>query len=182
LRRRRRSRIVRLVDTFLHVVGILLLFTACVAALFSLVVGVPGTFIIVGLALLYAWATGFSAVQWSTIGWLTLLAVVGEVVEFLAAGAATASTRPSRRVTIGALLGALVGGILGVPFLFGVGALLGALAGAFAGAALAVRSEGGTLGESMTTGLAAMNGRLLGFVLKAALAAVMIVMIAFAVF
>lgn len=167
--------------TFLHVIGILLLFAACVAALFSLVVGVPGTFIIVGLTLLYAWATGFAAVHWSTIGWLVLLAAVGEVVELLAAGAATAGTRPSRRVTIAALLGALVGGIAGVPFLFGIGALLGALAGAFAGAALAVRSEGGTLGESMTTGLAAMKGRLLGFVLKAALAAMMIVVIAFAV-
>jgi hypothetical protein len=170
------------VGTFLHVLGILLLFGASVAALFSLVVGVPGTFIIVGLALLYAWATGFAGVQWSTIGWLALLAVIGEIAEFIAAGAATATTRPSRRVTIGALVGALIGGIVGVPFLFGVGALLGALAGAFAGAALAVRSEGGTLGESMTTGFAAMKGRLLGFVVKAALAAVMIVVLAFAVF
>lgn len=168
--------------TLLHVLGILLLFAACLTALFSLVVGVPGTFIIVGLALVYAWATGFVAVQWSTIGWLLLLAVLGEAAEFLAAGAAVAGARPSRRVTIGALLGALVGGIVGVPFLLGVGALLGALAGAFAGAALAVRSEGGTLGESVSTGVAAMKGRLLGFVVKAALAAAMIVLLAVAVF
>jgi len=166
----------------LHIVGIVLLFATCVAALFSLVFGVPGTLIIVAVALLYAWATGFAAVHWSTIGWLALLAILAEVGEFLATGAATATARPSRRVTMGALLGALVGGIIGMPFLFGVGALLGALAGAFAGAALAVRSQGGTLAESMTTGVAAMKGRLLGFVLKAALAAVMIVVVAFAVF
>lgn len=168
------------VATALHIFAILLLFAACVAALFSLIIGVPGTFIIVGLALVYAWATGFAAVQWSTILWLLLLAVLGEVVEFLAAGVATAGTRPSRRVTIAALAGALVGGIIGIPFLLGLGALIGALAGAFAGAALAVRSEGGTLGESMTTGLAAMKGRLLGFVLKAAIGVTMLAVLAIA--
>jgi hypothetical protein len=169
------------VDAFLHVLGLALLFTACLAALFSLVLGVPGTFIIIGLALVYGWATGFAAVQWSTIGWLTALALAGEVVESGAAGAAAAGTRPSRRVTFAALVGAVIGGVVGVPFLLGVGALLGALAGAFVGAALAVRSEGGTMGESVTTGLAAMKGRLVGFVVKAALAAVMVLVLALAV-
>jgi hypothetical protein len=166
----------------LHVVGVILLFAGCLAALFALAFGIPGTFLIVGVALVYAWATGFAAVQWSTIGWLTLLAVVGEGVELAASGAAAAGQRPSRRVTAGALLGGLAGGLIGAPFLFGFGALLGALLGAFAGAALAVGSEGGTLVDSFRTGLAAMKGRLIGFVLKAALAVVMIVVLAFAVF
>jgi hypothetical protein len=161
----------------LRIFGLILLVTGCLAALFSLVIGVPGTFIIVAIALLYAWATGFVTVQWSTIAWLTLLAVAGEVIEFAASGAAAAGTRPSRRVTIGALAGALVGGILGMPLLFGVGALLGALAGAFVGAALAVRSEGGSLDESIATGFAALKGRLLGFVVKMALGAAMVIIL-----
>ena len=169
-----------MLETVLHVLGLVLLFLGCLLALFSLIVGLPGTFLIVGAALLYAWATGFAAVQWSTIGWLALLAVIGEGVELLASSAAAAGAQPSRRATVGALVGALAGGIGGAPFLFGVGALLGALLGAFAGASLAVRSEGGTVGESVTTGLAAMKGRLLGFVLKAALAVVMIVIVAVA--
>lgn len=169
-------------DTLLSVVGLVLLFVGCLAALFALVLGLPGTLLIVGVALLYAWATGFAAVQWSTIGWLTLLAVIAEGLEFLASGAGAAGARPSWRVTIGALGGAFAGAILGTPFLFGVGALFGALAGAFAGAAVAVRSEGGSMDESITTGLAALRGRLLGFVVKTAIAVVMIGVVAVAVF
>jgi hypothetical protein len=161
-------------DALLHVAGLALLFLGCLAALFALVLGLPGTVLIVAFALLYAWATGFVAIQWATIGWLALLAVIAEGLEFLASGAGAAGARPSWRVTFGALGGAFVGGILGAPILFGVGALLGALAGAFAGAAFAVRSEGGSLDESVTTGLAALRGRLLGFIVKSAIAVVMV--------
>jgi len=168
--------------TLLHVLGLVLLFTACLLALFSLVLGLPGTFLIVGVALFYAWATGFVAMQWSTIGWLLVLAVIGEGVELLSSSAAAVGTRPSRRVTVAALIGALIGGIVGTPLLFGVGSLLGALAGAFVGAALAVHSEGGSLRDSVTTGLAALKGRFLGFVVKAAIGAAMVVIVVVAAF
>ncbi|MEO8602965.1 MAG: DUF456 family protein [bacterium] len=163
--------------TVLHVAGLMLLFLGCAAALFALVFGLPGTVLIVLFAMLYGWATGFVAVQWSTIGWLALLAVVAEGLEFFAGAAGAVGARPSRRVTIGAIGGAFVGAILGAPILFGIGALLGALAGAFIGAAVAVRSEGGSLDESLTTGMAALRGRLLGFIVKSALAVVMVVIV-----
>src|SRR5215468_2307229 len=166
-----------MVATLLHILGIVVLFTACVLALFSLVLGVPGTFLIVGVALFYAWATGFVAVQWSTIGWLLGLAVIGEGIELLSSSTAAAGARPSRRVTIGALVGALIGGVVGTSILFGIGSLLGALAGAFVGAALAVHAEGGSLRESVVTGFAALKGRLLGFVVKAAIGAAMVVIV-----
>jgi hypothetical protein len=170
-----------MLDTLAHALGVGLLFAACLLALLSLIVGLPGTFAIVGIAMLYAWATGFVAVHWSTIGCLLVMAVIAEGIELVASGAGAAGTRPSRRVTIGALAGALTGGIVGTPFLFGVGALLGALAGAFAGAALAVQLEGGSLRDSVATGFAALKGRLLGFVLKAAMAAMMLIILAAAV-
>jgi hypothetical protein len=165
-------------DTLLHVAGLLLLLTACLAGGASLLLGLPGTFFIVVAALVYAWATGFTAVTWSTVGWLFLLAVIGEGIEFFAGAAGAAGERPSRRVMISALLGGVVGGLVGTPLLFGVGSLLGALLGAFIGAALAVVSEGGTMGAAFSTGLAAFRGRLLGFVLKAAVAVVMLVVLA----
>ena len=168
-------------ETVLHVAGLLLLLIACLASLASLLLGLPGTFFIVAAALLYGWATGFAAVQWSTVGWLFLLAVVGEGFEFFAGAAGAAGERPSRRVMVGALAGGVVGGLAGTPVLFGMGSLLGALVGAFAGAALAVVSEGGTMGSALSTGLAALRGRLLGFVLKAALAVMMLVVLAAAV-
>ena len=168
-------------ESVVHVAGLLLLLIACLASLASLLLGLPGTFFIVVAALVYGWATGFAAVQWSTVGWLLLLAVTGEGLEFLAGAASAARERPSRRVMVGALAGGFAGGLVGTSVLFGVGSLLGALVGAFAGAALAVVSEGGTLGSALSTGLAALRGRLLGFVLKAAIAVVMLLVLAVAI-
>jgi len=165
----------------LHVVGLLLLLMACIASVISLVFGLPGTVFIVLAALVYGWATGFMAVTWSTLVWLLLLAVVGEGLEFVAGAVGAASEQPSRRVMVAVLLGGVMGGILGTPLLFGVGSLLGTLAGAFLGAALAVLSEGGTVVAAVSTGLAAFRGRLLGFVLKTAVAVLMLGVLAVAV-
>jgi len=170
-------------ETLVHVLGLALLFVFCLVGIASLVFGLPGTFLILAAALVYAWATDFVAVGWSTIGWLTGIAVLGEGIEFLASSAGAAASpgaAPSRRVLIAALVGSFVGGLLGAPLLFGVGALLGALAGAFAGAAVAVTSEGGSASSAWSTGLGALRGRLLGFICKAALAVVMVVVLTFA--
>jgi hypothetical protein len=165
-------------SSFLPILGLLALFSFCLLALGSLLFGLPGTFLIVAAALTYGWATDFVAVDWSTIGWLAGLAVLGEGIEFFAATASATSERPSWRVTVFVLAGGIAGGIIGTPLLFGIGSLLGALAGAFAGAALAVRSEGGSVESAVGTGLAAMRGRFLGFVLKSAIAVVMVVLLA----
>ena len=164
----------------MHALGLALLFFVCLLALLSLVFGAPGTLLIVAAALIYAWATDFSALRWSTIGWLALLAVVGEAVEFLSAARGAPGSRPSRRVSLASLVGAFAGGIVGLPFLFGVGSLLGALAGAFLGAAIASSLESGDVATALSSGWAALRGRFLGFVLKSAIAVVMITVVALA--
>lgn len=162
--------------TLLWLLGLMLLIFVCVGALFSLLLGLPGTVIIVVAALVYGWATGFATVTWSTLGWLVGLAVVGEAIELLAAAGGTRE-RPSRRVAIAAICGGIAGGIIGTPILFGIGSLLGALIGAFTGAAMAAASEGGSIDSSIRVGFAALRGRLLGFVVKASLAVVMVVLV-----
>jgi hypothetical protein len=169
------------VDTLVHTLSLFLLAAVCFAALVSLLFGLPGTMVIVAAAVLYAWATEFAAVTWGTIGWLALLAVIGEGLEFLTGAVGAAGERPSKRVTVAALAGGFIGGVVGTPLLFGIGSLLGVLAGAFAGAALAVVSEGGSRAAALRTGVAALRGRLLGFVLKVSVAIVMVVVLAAAV-
>jgi uncharacterized protein len=164
-------------DVLLRALGLVALFGGCLVGLASLVIGLPGTLIILAVALGYAWMTGFASVGWGTIGWLALLAAVAEGLEFAASAVATAGAHPSRRATVAAIAGAIVGGLVGTPFLLGLGALLGAIAGAFVGAWLAVVSEGAGSGAAWRAGLAAMKGRLLGFVLKAAVAVVMIALV-----
>lgn len=163
-------------ETFLWLVGLAVLLIVCFGALFSLLLGLPGTFIILAAAFVYAWATGFATITWATLGWLLGLALVGEAIELVAA-ASGAAQRPSQRVAFAAICGAIVGGIIGTPILIGIGSLLGALGGAFTGAALAARSEGESVDASIRVGFAALRGRLLGFVVKASLGVVMVVLV-----
>ena len=160
-----------------HVGALVLLGITCAIAVASLVLGLPGTFLILGAAIVYAWLTGFNAVTWTTIGWLTALSLVGETLEFLSGTIGERGRRPSTRTMIWTVLGGVIGGIIAAPFLFGIGSLFGALAGAFAGAALAVRSEGADSRTALRTGFVAMRGRLLGFILKLAIAVLMIVVL-----
>lgn len=170
--------------TILSIAGVALLFLVCLLGLASLILGLPGTFVISIAAFVYAWATDFAVIEWTIPAWLLAMALAGEAAEMFATSAAatTANSEPSRRVTLATLAGALVGGIVGTPFLFGIGSLLGAMAGAFAGAALAVSSHGGTLRDSLRTGFAALRGRLFGFVIKCAIAVTMILVLAVAIF
>ena len=164
-------------ETAFHAAGLALLGVSCAIALASLVLGLPGTFLILGAAGLYAWLTGFIAVTWTTLAWLTALCLTGEVLELFSGTIGTGGERPSLRTMVWTIIGGIIGGIVGAPFFFGIGSLFGALAGAFSGAALAVRSEGADSRTALRSGLVAMRGRLLGFVVKLTIAVVMIVIL-----
>lgn len=164
-------------DNLTHILGIVALAGASVVALASLVIGIPGTFIIVAIALLYALATGFVSVTWTTLASLLAMAVAGEALEFISAVATTSGPRPSRRVNLAAIAGGMIGGVLGLPLLFGLGSLLGALGGAFAGAALAAGSQGHGFTSTLRYGVAAVRGRLLGFVAKVAIGVCMLALL-----
>lgn len=146
--------------------GVSLAAIGAMVAFALLVLGFPGTWLFLLLALAFAWWTGFAWVGTTSLAVLAALAVAGEVLEFWLGASAAARVRPSWKVAAGAIFGGLVGGLLGAPLLFGLGALLGALAGTFAGAALAVAWEGGSVEEMWRTGLAAMRGRWWGFLAK----------------
>lgn len=175
--RARARRSVASMDAALHIAGIIVLLLGCLAALATLVIGLPGTFIIVGLGLLYGWLTDFAGVGWTTMAWLVALATTAELLELLSATLGAGTAKPSRRVQVLAIVGGITGGIIGTPLLFGLGSLLGALAGAFTGAAAATSWEGHGTQAALRSGFAAFRGRLLGFVVKSAIGVVMVVML-----
>jgi uncharacterized protein YqgC (DUF456 family) len=167
---------------FWDILAVFLLVGFCLAGLAGIVLGLPGTLLILGAAAAYGWATGFELVTFVTLAWLAAMALAGEGLEFAATAAAVSGKEPSRRVTVGVLVGAFVGGLAGAPFFFGLGSLPGALLGAFAAAALAVASEGGTGSHALSTGLAALRGRLVGFILKGGIAVAMILVVLTTIF
>ena len=143
------------------------------ACLLTIPLSLPGTWILLGLALVVELVDGvyLPAAEPVTFGWgwLTVgagLGLLGEVIETGAGAAGASWGGATRRGILGAIVGALVGAIaltpvIPIPL---VGTLLGALIGTFLGALLGeVTSERQRHpGETLQAALAAALGRLAG--------------------
>jgi uncharacterized protein YqgC (DUF456 family) len=155
-------------------------FVCWLANLFSL----PGNWALLGLTCLFAWLVPHDTsrgVTWNTVWILLALAIVGEIIEFVAGAAGAARQGASRRSIflslIGALAGSIVGAIVGLPIaLIGspFAALLGGAAGAFLGAYLGESWAKRPHGQSFEVAKGAFIGRLWGTVGKLAVGAVML--------
>jgi uncharacterized protein YqgC (DUF456 family) len=123
------------------------------------------------------------------IGWVVVivvlgLAILGEIIEFLAGAAGVAQTGGSRRGAVLALVGSVMGGILGIfvglPIPL-IGSMLAALLfgglGALAGAMIGETWAGRNLEDSLRVGHGAFWGRLLGTLGKILLGSVMIAVV-----
>jgi uncharacterized protein len=173
-------------DYIFQIAAILILLLALGIGWLLTLLAMPGNWLIVAVAGLYAWLgpqSGVTQIAWKTVVVMFLLAVLGEVVEFLAGVVGARRAGGSRRAAlyslIGSLLGAIGGATAGLPIpVIGsaVGAVLGAAVGAFGGAAYAEYSLGQTTGQSMKVGQAAFWGRLLGTGAKTLVASVLAIM------
>lgn len=119
---------------FLPKIGLLLFI---LAGIVLVPLGLPGTWVIVASAFLYSVFFDFSPPQgdlWVIVV-LVVLALLGEVLEFLVGTLGGKKLNVSTGAIIASIVGGLVGAIVGVP-VFLVGSLLGLLLGAFLGALL----------------------------------------------
>ena len=155
------------------------------------VLALPGNWLIVAAAAVYAGLIPEDesrlALGWSTVAALAVLAVVGELVELLAAArgvrrpAAAAGARDGA-VRLGR--GAVVGMFVGIPIPI-VGSLIAAIVfaglGAAAGAVLGESLFGTNWNSSREIGLAAFRGRVLGTLAKMLVGSVMVAVAAGAI-
>lgn len=145
----------------------------------------PGTWLMVVAAAVFAWYTRDGAqlsMSWPTVAVLVVLALLGELAEFVAGAWGARSRGGSKRAAVlaivGSIAGALVGAVAGVPVPI-VGSLIGvvlfAALGALGGAMLGEAWKGRALHESWQVGQGAFWGRLLGTVAKTAIATIMLI-------
>lgn len=154
--------------------------------LFALVAGwvctllnLPGNWLIVGAAAVYAWlmpAATRWALSWELVGVLLVAAILGEVAETASAAMGVKKLGGSRRGALLAILLSFVGAISGtalipVPV---VGTVIGACLGALAGAMLGEFWKGHGFDHSLRVGQAAFWGRLVGSLAKILTASVML--------
>lgn len=144
------------------------------AGLVSLIFGLPGNFIILGASILYGWYGGFHEVTVKTIIILIVLALAGELIEFLLGILGSKKYESSNRAIVGSIIFGIIGAILGAPFFFGIGAVVGAFAGAFAGAIIVELSQGKKMDEALKSGWGAFIGRVAGTISKGAIGIAMI--------
>jgi uncharacterized protein YqgC (DUF456 family) len=148
--------------------------------------GLPGNWLIVLFSALFAWLVrgpdGLPAMSGYVVVVLLLLALAGELVEFLAGMAGAARQRASRRSLalslVGSIVGSLAGVAVGLPVPVvgsAVAAVVGGALGAFLGAAIGEHWKGTDPQRTLAVGSAAFWGRLWGTAGKLAVGAVMVI-------
>lgn len=166
---------------------------AGLACLFLVVLGLPGTWLLLALA-----AFGEAVDHWLlpgesvvTFGWRLIalcagLAAVGEGIEAVAGVAGTRMGGGTRRGMVGAFVGGILGAILLTPIvpIPIVGTLVGAMLGAFLGAFVgeATHPETRSRRHHLRAALGAAAGKLGGTLAKLAVGAVMWVLLVRAAF
>ncbi|MBI3861721.1 MAG: DUF456 domain-containing protein [Planctomycetia bacterium] len=168
-----------------------------IAALCTNLITLPGNWIIVVAAVLFAWLVkhpshpSSTGLNWWVVGLTFGLAVLGEIIEFAAGAAGAAKSGGSRRGMLlsmaGAMLGSITGTMLGtfipIPLVGNlIGAVAGGAAGAFGGAYAGEYWKGKSEKDRLTVSSAAMVGRVFGTVGKLGIGAIMVVVTAVDVF
>jgi len=175
-----------LFDSLLWIV----LVVALAGAWWTNLLGLPGNWIIVGIAAAVAFLAPSDfrlSINLTILCVLIGLALVGEAVEFAAGAFGVKRAGGSRRGALYSLGGGLAGGIVGmfvglpIPIIgSAIAAILFASLGAMVGAFVGENSLGRQTGHSLQIGKAAFWGRLLGTLGKTAIGAAMVAITAIA--
>jgi uncharacterized protein YqgC (DUF456 family) len=127
---------------------------------------VPGTWIMILLALLYGLIEGFKAMN----AWVLLvgvaIALTGEAVEWGMGYFGAKGFGGSRAAGWAALGGSVAGAVLGAAFGWGLGAIPGTILGAFAGALIVEAVRLRHAGKALKAGIGAGVGRAVGLATK----------------
>ncbi len=132
----------------------------------------PGTWLILGGAILYDWYYSWGRIGWKWLLVLGAIAAFAELLEMLASVAMARRAGASRRAAIGSLIGGFAGMIvLSVPVPV-IGTIIGGLIGCFVGALLGELSLHDNLHTGAKVGIFATIGRVMGMMAKTAAAMV----------
>lgn len=145
--------------------SLLLLALALLACLVLVPLGLPGTWLMIAVAIGFPYVAGTAPLGVVTIVALLALALAGELVEFFLSARYARKYGGSRRASWGAVIGGVAGAIVGVPVPI-VGPVIGAFLGSFAGALVAEASRGSGTGAATRVAWGALIGRVLATAVK----------------
>jgi uncharacterized protein len=166
----------------LKVVVLTVLILSMPAGLIAVVLGLPGTWLILITSVLYSWLSNFSVITYQMLLGLLVLAVAAEVLDFWSGLWGARRYGGSKKAMLGTLLGGLIGAIILTPMVFGMGAVVGAFFGAFVGGFVVTYLEQRKMSEAMRVGWGGLLGRVFALVFKGATVISMIGLDVWAIF
>jgi uncharacterized protein YqgC (DUF456 family) len=157
------------------VVYYIILFFLMLVGLVITIMTLPGLWLILAGAAIYAWLTHWQYIGWKTLVVLLVIAGLGEIVELAFSAKGARQSGGTRRGAWGALIGGVFGGLLLTPLvpIPIIGTLIGVCLGTFLGAMIGELSGGREALDSAFVGVGAAKGRLLGTLAKLALGGIM---------
>lgn len=156
---------------------VILLIAALLAGLVMIPVGLPGLWVMLLAIIGYGALTDFQGIGLTTLIVATVLAFVGEGIEWWIGFRYARRYGGSRRAGWGALIGGLVGAVVGIPIPI-IGSVIGSFLGSFVGAAIFEFTQ--TPRNAIRTGWGALLGRMWATAVKTSLGLVMAVVALFA--
>jgi len=155
----------------LAVIGYVFFFLIMFVAILSILIGLPGCWVILVETLVYCLIPPmFHKISMLEFAVLLLMALAGELFEFLITAYGAKKFGASNKAVIAALAGGLIGAIL-VNNLFPIiGALVGAFAGVYLGAFLYTYLADRELGKAAKAGIGAFMGRMGAVLVKGTMA------------
>jgi uncharacterized protein YqgC (DUF456 family) len=152
---------------------------AMIIAVVLVPLGIPGTFLMVAIALAADYFAS-AGIGWIAIGVSLVLAIIAEVLEWTLSASFAKKYGGSPRAGWGALFGGFAGALVGVPVPV-IGSVIGAFVGAFLGALVAEYSRTGSTSASATrVATGALLGRAAATAIKLAIAITIAVLLTFA--
>jgi uncharacterized protein YqgC (DUF456 family) len=149
--------------------------------LISILFGFPGNFLILVNSVLYGWYGGFKEITVKVVIVLIVLAILGEVSEFVLGVIGSKKHESSTEAIVGSIVGGILGAVWGAAFLFGIGSIIGAFIGAFAGAFVVEYVRIKNIDQALRSGWGAFVGRVGGMITKGIIAIAMISIAVFSV-
>lgn len=158
------------------VLGIVLYYLTMLLGLALVPLGFAGEFLIILATAVFILFAGSGVISWWVLGFLLLLGIIAEGIEFLA-GMAGAKMKGSLWSGVGALAGGVLGSIIGASFALILGALVGVFVGTFLGAFLVELHICRHSGKAANVATAALVARIVGTAVKTAASVFMIAVV-----
>ncbi|MCA9871555.1 MAG: DUF456 domain-containing protein [Anaerolineae bacterium] len=158
-------------DILLYALAYLLIFFGLIGSVLPLL---PGPFLILLGALLWAAVDGFQTVGWPTLVFLLMLTLLAWASDIFLTAAMTKRAGASWKAVVGAIVGGLLAGIFLGGWIPVIGTIIATVAGAVAGILAIEFLDKRDLRQAYQAGKAYIGGYLLSSIFEAALAVFMI--------